>query len=745
MRYIGGIVAVVNHGTVNMENILFTGTIDVVETDSTKRTYAGGIIGVTTGHTNEATTVNLNSCISAGKINWHTSMVGAIIGRAEYAYVETGEGEEKEVIAADTYLNMTNVFATRECHNCISYDVVKKVDAETNEVIAQGIMNGYVVQPQYNSDRLIGYCSEKDSSDSGAQLDFTSDNPTWVIRTDGVPVPSAFADMVSVVEIPDDSTLDATLTSESGLDYWETELTLQDAVHVGQGNYLLNYTEMDELTYEGFLDYLTNEGFKEQVTNSGSTMYDDGIHNVTYIKDNWVLHITHIDNMGTVDVSVNTFGKEASLLSQNLDSRNVEQTKGGSAVKLSMLEIKKETSANESNIYGNSFVFQLPNGHFIISDGGNKADADNLLTYLKEAVGKDENGEQKPVYIDAWIISHFHEDHCGALMKLRESNKDSLRKDVYLNAVYVNEPNNYAKLVDDENQIDMLNIALAGVMRFTKSPDTIDRPDVYRMHTGERYYFDGLIMDVVLAQEQIQPMITLESNVSIPTASVGLPYRYYGDRDGFNATSTSCVFTVNSTSDKVYIGGDSNRANMNYIMKAYDGLNAFVYMTKDSSTSYTCWTEKINGTISQTQSKTLSDITVFTALHHGKNTSNGFTQYLFGTTASTDDSLKIVLFPWHQMYSATYKASAVGSDGVTYTNRYWMEDGSTVFDYKIEEYNQNLCASADNEYYTYGYEDGISAIVDNRHGTVELTFTTDGINANILKTWHEGFKMETFQ
>jgi L-ascorbate metabolism protein UlaG (beta-lactamase superfamily) len=55
---------------------------------------------------------------------------------------------------------------------------------------------------------------------------------------------------------------------------------------------------------------------------------------------------------------------------------------------------------------GNSFIFQLKNGHFLISDGGMATDLPYLLDYLDSLVPEGE----KPI-VDGWIISHAHGDH----------------------------------------------------------------------------------------------------------------------------------------------------------------------------------------------------------------------------------------------------------------------------------------------------------------------------------------------
>ena len=52
-----------------------------------------------------------------------------------------------------------------------------------------------------------------------------------------------------------------------------------------------------------------------------------------------------------------------------------------------------------------SIVIKSPNGKIIVIDGGWEADADKLSSLILQQGGK----------VDAWLITHPHEDHVGAL------------------------------------------------------------------------------------------------------------------------------------------------------------------------------------------------------------------------------------------------------------------------------------------------------------------------------------------
>ena len=55
---------------------------------------------------------------------------------------------------------------------------------------------------------------------------------------------------------------------------------------------------------------------------------------------------------------------------------------------------------------GNSYVVQTVNGKVIVMDGGFAAEKDYLRGFIDALGGK----------VDAWIISHPHDDHITALM-----------------------------------------------------------------------------------------------------------------------------------------------------------------------------------------------------------------------------------------------------------------------------------------------------------------------------------------
>lgn len=76
-----------------------------------------------------------------------------------------------------------------------------------------------------------------------------------------------------------------------------------------------------------------------------------------------------------------------------------------------------------------SFIITTEDGKVIVIDGGHKTETDYFVEYLKAATG-----QRKP-HIDAWFLSHPHDDHCEVFLEVAEH-----RSCVSFDKVYANFP-----------------------------------------------------------------------------------------------------------------------------------------------------------------------------------------------------------------------------------------------------------------------------------------------------------------
>lgn len=559
--YAGGFVGVLTRGRLEINNCLNTG-----EMSSNFNSNGHPFVAGYCSYMQNGAQLDIKNSLSAGHITVaKVGSVASVVGRV------TGTSKMGSTLTLD------NVFATKECYGYTVGGVQSEaVNEETGEVTTHaGIQNGVVVQTTEH-DRLVGYCTEE----SGDALDYTN---TWAMTSKGTPVLKIFADMVeegiTVLDADDMNALD----DELYLSYWDSydtdddDVSLKQAVNKGVGNYVLTFKTDDSgaetKVYKQYVDALVEKGFRLY---EGNDL--DGVYNAMYIKDEWIVNVIYAGNsLGETTLIISTGGEDS--LSENLKyDANNESTDYLETGTMTLAMLDAKSGSEDTYFYGNSFVFKLPNNHFVINDGGNEVDLDDLLSYLKEIAGTTE-GEQNPVYIDAWTISHQHSDHSGLLKEVADN--PATVDGIYVKAFYLSEPN-----TDILNRFGLLNEVqkqYVGMKMFKQSAEG-ECADVHYITTGQRYYFNGLSMDVIQGQE------------IIPYSEYGQNSAMSGSPD-YNTASEILLFTT-ATGHTTLIGGDANYVNMQYIMDAY-GVDSDGY----------------------TSSSTLQNINIFVAFHHGKNMS----------------------------------------------------------------------------------------------------------------------------
>lgn len=318
----------------------------------------------------------------------------------------------------------------------------------------------------------------------------------------------------------------------------------------GGGNYVVTSADISMEEYENYKKSLEECGFEKYADNGEG--FGNAVFSVTYQKGAIVLTVVYY--AVTKNMTVSFYSGE---LSSHLQYRESDQIEGA----------KTTMYMTELWWFGNSFVFQLKNGHFIISDGGYRNDLAYLLDFLEEHAP---NGE-KPV-VDAWIITHAHGDHCGALMTIVEFHREWMDR-IFVEGIYVSEPNDEV-LAKCGGHTPHAIVRLAAVW-FKKQDGS--STGLYRPLTGQRYYFSDITMDIIYSQEQV-----MEENYT-----------------NLNEASTVCLFTIEG--QKCFLSGDVHETGLEFIVKNYP--------------------------------KEYLELDFFTLNHHGFNTSQVFHEYAKVKTA----------------------------------------------------------------------------------------------------------------
>jgi len=319
--------------------------------------------------------------------------------------------------------------------------------------------------------------------------------------------------------------------------------------HYGAGTYVTYVEDTTKEEYEDYLKLVEESGFVKHSDNGEGL--DHKVFCSTYTKDDFVLTVSYYSRERKTNISFyQDFPLSEHLIYQD---SYVEGNIEGAKTKIHMLELRR---------LGNSFVFQLKNGHFLISDGGMPYDLVYLLDYLENLTPEGE----KPI-VEAWVISHGHGDHCGALNAFVDLPENVNR--ICVEGVYFSEPN---QRITDKCGGGFQIGKMQQAVRTLKNSQG-ERTPMYRPQTGQRYYFNDITMDILITQEQV-------------------PFEKY--KSDLNTSSTVCLFTIEG--QKCFFSGDIHEEGLDFIMKNY--------------------------------SREYLDLDIFTLNHHGFNTSVSFTDYI---------------------------------------------------------------------------------------------------------------------
>lgn len=379
------------------------------------------------------------------------------------------------------------------------------------------------------------------------------------------------------------------------------------ATDYGDGTYVVDVNGSTLDDYNAYLDTLEESGFAKYVDNGSEGLY--GVtYNATYTKDDVVVTVVHMVPTEKTYISA----CYDLPLSDHLFYKDeyVTENKEGAKTTLSLMELYKS---------GNSFVIQLKNGHFIINDGGFAEDTPYLLDYLESLVS--EGG--KPI-VEAWIISHTHQDHVGVMKSFVDNPKYAER--LYVEGIYYNEPSSKVfEELEPQVRSQVTYMEMASKILHTTMGGV---PKIYRPQTGQRYYFCDITIDIVFAQEQLH----LDN--------------YNGD---FNDSSTWCMYNIEG--QKFLLAGDADDGGMNAVMRAYD--------------------------------ETDFKVDIAAVFHHGLNVRNNFTDFcepktVLYTTWKTEE------FSTVEYYKRVEENKYLQESAAEY---YTWKDGTVVltFPYKVGE------------------------------------------------------------
>ena len=296
---------------------------------------------------------------------------------------------------------------------------------------------------------------------------------------------------------------------------------------MGAGNQVITINGSELSEYREYLKLLEESGFDKYV-DSGEDGLNGNVHSVSMTKDGLVLTVMHM-----VKTNLTYIVAEKDVpLSEHLIYKDefVAGNKKDAKTTLHMVELSD---------YGNSFVVQLKNGHFILNDGARPEDLDPLISYLEELAPEGE----KPV-VEAWMVSHPHGDHAALFEQF--SKNWTYAERIYVEGIYMDTINNEVAAAQSVTSVQLAIRSAAQVLKTTKGKN----PEVYRPQAGQTYYFSDIKIEVMQTMLQCP-----EENW----------YRWTGNVNEF---STWLMYNIDG--QKFLNAGDGDFGSMRAIMRTFD-------------------------------------------------------------------------------------------------------------------------------------------------------------------------------
>ena len=215
-------------------------------------------------------------------------------------------------------------------------------------------------------------------------------------------------------------------------------IKISGADDYGEGNYLIGVDGATQEEYFAYLETLTQAGFKKHSDNGEDAM-EGYAYTAAYTQNNLTVVVSYAIPLEKMYITA----AYDLALSDHLIYKDeyVEGISADAETKIHMVEL---------NDIGACFIIQLKNGHFVVHDGGSDVDTQYFIDYMKELVP----GEEKPV-IEAWFISHAHEDHYGVINEINNNPKYAAM--FLVNGVYYHTPSSdlFEKSYDENPKMDV--------------------------------------------------------------------------------------------------------------------------------------------------------------------------------------------------------------------------------------------------------------------------------------------------
>lgn len=147
---------------------------------------------------------------------------------------------------------------------------------------------------------------------------------------------------------------------------------------------------------------------------------------------------------------------------------------------------------SQVNTIGNSYVVQTVNGRVIVMDGGSEAETDYLRGFIS-ALGEE---------VDAWFVSHAHDDHMWALLNILKEPKGIRIKKIY-----------HSRMTEELVATETGSYTEVNKEFYALIDKGIEGTEVIDCHRGDEFEIDGVNFKIL--SEQNPEMLTSYNDQSM--------------------------------------------------------------------------------------------------------------------------------------------------------------------------------------------------------------------------------------
>ena len=265
---------------------------------------------------------------------------------------------------------------------------------------------------------------------------------------------------------------------------------LDGGTDVGEGAYQIFSLDSTKEIYDAYLTKLEAAGYTLYTTNVMNQT-----HCATFYNDDTVVNVMFAggDAEGTLGVDADRSLRVVIDPLAITALPSLEKPADANAT----VTVSSVTQLYPTNL---CIIFQLSNGHFIILDSGNNGDTKAIVNFLRSKAPDPNN-----VVIEAWIFSHFHQDHIGGFVDaFTTTSMRSYARYLDIKSIIYNFPSTRNYMTAYKSGTDMSNMANFYdkiVPQFREKGITF-----YQARTGQKYYFGNAEIEILWTFEDITPL-----------------------------------------------------------------------------------------------------------------------------------------------------------------------------------------------------------------------------------------------